>query len=272
MRSPSEWNNSEARIAGSQGPSVAIMQPLFVPWLGYFDLLSKVEVFVILDDVQLVRQSFQTRNRVLGSGTAPTWLSVPHVHASPVSDRTIAGTPIVEPSKAATRFDNILRQRYSSSPHLPEVTELVRSVVSSSRTIGECNIRLIRALLDGLKLRDNTVLSSDLSVAGRRSEKVLAILRELDWGTYIVGPTAVPYMAEDGVLSQFSDRVLIHRYEPARYIQAGHSDFTSHLSILDALLELGWQDTRSVVQQGRTTLTSFTHDLAALAGFSPVTW
>ncbi|MEZ4575303.1 MAG: WbqC family protein [Vampirovibrionales bacterium] len=52
------------------------MQPTVWPWLGYFDLMDQVDVFVLYDDVQLSRQSWMTRNRIL-TAQGPVWLPVP---------------------------------------------------------------------------------------------------------------------------------------------------------------------------------------------------
>ena len=54
------------------------MQPTYMPWAGYFNLMARVDMFVYLDDAQYERSSWQNRNRVLVRGT-PTWLSVPVV-------------------------------------------------------------------------------------------------------------------------------------------------------------------------------------------------
>ena len=59
-----------------QDTSCAIMQPTFLPWLGYFNLISKVDTFVFLDDVQLDKRSWQTRNRLF-TGQTVNWVSCP---------------------------------------------------------------------------------------------------------------------------------------------------------------------------------------------------
>ena len=42
----------------------AIMQPTYLPWLGYFAMIDDVELFIFLDDVQLEKRSWQVRNRI----------------------------------------------------------------------------------------------------------------------------------------------------------------------------------------------------------------
>lgn len=111
---------------GVPGPSVAIMQPTFAPWLGYFDLLDRVDVFVLLDDVQLSRQSFQTRNRIQGSSPVPRWVPVPHDHGSPMAERLIGSTALRDPAASVDRIVNVLTNFYRGSPWLAPVTAVVR--------------------------------------------------------------------------------------------------------------------------------------------------
>ena len=57
--------------------TVGIMQPTFLPWLGYFALMEQVDYFVLLDDVQLSKQSWQVRNRIKMNNDNKLWLSLP---------------------------------------------------------------------------------------------------------------------------------------------------------------------------------------------------
>ena len=61
---------------------VAIMQPYFAPYIGYFQLIAAVDVFVVLDDVNYIKGGWINRNKVLCHGK-PTWLTVPLQGASP---------------------------------------------------------------------------------------------------------------------------------------------------------------------------------------------
>ena len=57
---------------------VAAHQPSYLPWLGYFDKMAKVDRFVVMDDLPYEPQNFQNRNRIKVNGGA-NWLSVPVV-------------------------------------------------------------------------------------------------------------------------------------------------------------------------------------------------
>ena len=62
------------------------MQPTYLPWAGYFNLMTEVDLFIYLDDAQFERSSWQNRNRVLVEGRS-AWLTVPVV-------RGFLGAPI----------------------------------------------------------------------------------------------------------------------------------------------------------------------------------
>ena len=59
----------------------AIMQPTYLPWPGYFNLISKADVFVFLDDAQFQKNSWHNRNRILVENK-PHWITVPVKHKS----------------------------------------------------------------------------------------------------------------------------------------------------------------------------------------------
>ena len=64
---------------------VAIMQPTFLPWLGYFALIGSVDHFVFLDDVQFSKQSWQSRNRIKGpNGPVMLSLGISRAKSKPV--------------------------------------------------------------------------------------------------------------------------------------------------------------------------------------------
>jgi len=67
---------------------IAIAQPTYLPWLGYFDLLDKVDRFVLLDSVQFEKQSWQQRNRIK-TPTGLQWLTVPVVFRGRLSQRIV---------------------------------------------------------------------------------------------------------------------------------------------------------------------------------------
>ena len=81
---------------------IAIAQPTYLPWLGYFDLIDQVDKFVLLDTVQFEKQSWQQRNR-LKTPDGLQWLTVP-VKIKGRSTQTIREVEIAEPDFSGQKF------------------------------------------------------------------------------------------------------------------------------------------------------------------------
>ena len=59
--------------------SIGIMQPFFLPWIGYFEMIDASDIFILLDDVQFAKRSWHQRNKIKGANDI-IWLTVP-VHS-----------------------------------------------------------------------------------------------------------------------------------------------------------------------------------------------
>ena len=66
--------------------SIAIMQPYFIPYAGYFRLFAACDLFVIYDDVQFPKEGWVHRNRLLNKNNEPTWLTLP-IQRKPLATR-----------------------------------------------------------------------------------------------------------------------------------------------------------------------------------------
>ena len=104
---------------------VAIMQPSFIPWLGYFALIKSVDKFVFLDDVQFDKRSWQQRNYIFNNNS-PFLLTVPVFSKGKMSQK-INETVIDESSKYKNKHLKSIVQAYSKAPFKKQVEELLRS-------------------------------------------------------------------------------------------------------------------------------------------------
>ena len=75
----------------------AIMQPTFLPWMGYFSMMSKVDLFVYFDDVQLAKRSWQVRNRIKGQN-GELFLNIP-IKKSAARDELLLCDAIMDESQ-----------------------------------------------------------------------------------------------------------------------------------------------------------------------------
>jgi hypothetical protein len=215
---------------------VAIHQPNYAPWCGFFAKLAAADVFVLLDDAQLPRgPSYVVRTQVLGD-RGPQWLSVPVRHRGTATPGPISAARIAEPGWAQQHL-RTLRARYARAPFFAEVYALLAPLYETAEPeLARFNERLLRALAAYLGLSPPMLRASALGVPGSGDERLIALVRAVGGDTYLSGPSGPKYQAAD----KFRAAGLgleIRTYVPIPYPQ-GRS-FVAGLSVLDALFRCG---------------------------------
>jgi hypothetical protein len=90
--------------------------------------------------------------------------------------------------------------------------------------------------------------TSTLSIAGKRTERLVRILERVGCTEYVTTPGALDYLTEDGFGRMSGLPLLVHGFIPPAYAQPGASSFVSHLSIVDAIACLGWSGAAEYVR------------------------
>lgn len=215
------------------------MQPTFLPWAGYFHLMAEVNVFAILDSVQLVHRSWQTRNRILVGG-ASHWVTVPTAHSG--ERLAINETRVADHVPWRLKMGRVLRQNHARHPFAKSILELI-DIIESGRgeTVAELNIALIDCCAVRLQIDTPRPLTSKLPLeATQRTERLIEICTVLGCDTYVSPRGSAEYLAEDGFAELTSIKLEFSEFAPTPYSQYGATDFTPSLSIVDIVANLGW--------------------------------
>lgn len=218
---------------------VAIHQPNYAPWCGFFAKLRAADVLILLDDAQLPRgRSYVARTQLLGAA-GPQWLTIPVAHSGPDEPdglRLIKKARIAD-AGWAPRHLRTLRARYGRSPHFAEVFALLVPLYETAGPgLAEFNERLLRALAAYLGLERPILRASTLACPGRGDERLVALCRAVGGTTYLSGPSGPRYQAAEKFHAAGLE-LLIRRYVPIPYAQG--RPFVAGLSILDALFRCG---------------------------------
>ena len=215
------------------------MQPTYMPWAGYLRLIGSVDRFVYLDDAQYERGTWHQRNRVLVNGAAH-WLTVPVLRAS-LGD-TIRQVRVDDAAHWRRKHMALIANCYGRHPFAADALELADTLQLEQdlSALADLNIALIERCCDRLGLGVERLRASELAVPGARTARVIAICRSLGASTYRSPPGARDYLAEDGFERQGDIQLEFDDFAAPPYPQRGASGFVSHLSVLDALANLGW--------------------------------
>jgi len=224
------------------------MQPTYLPWPGYFNLMARARHFVFLDDVQFERSSWQCRNRIL-TAKGPLWLSVATQGAS--LQTKICDVEVNEKLDWRRKHAASIRQAYGRHPHRDCLDDLVGIIEDRSMTkLADINIAIIRRWAECLSLAPVFVRSSALGAEGKRSDRLVNICRALGARVYYSPKGARRYLEEDGLLAAAGIETVFQDYEVPPYAQLKSAEFVPQLSLLDAVANLGWAGAGALVLSG----------------------
>ncbi len=225
---------------------IAIMQPTYIPWAGYFNLISQADKFVFLDDVQFAASSWQQRNRIIFNGKIHM-LTVP-VLVKGRPDQLIREVQTDETQKWRQKHLSILRQAYSRHPHGKAAIGIVEGVLKHATcSLALINVALIEEFCRCLGIPLQPVCSSELNVGGKKSAHVAEICSHFRADTYLSAAGSREYIEEEGLLSAADLRVLYQNFAASPYPQLGAGEFISHMSIVDVVANIGFDGARAYV-------------------------
>jgi hypothetical protein len=223
------------------------MQPTYLPWAGYFNLMAQVDVFVYLDDVQFERQSWQTRNRILLQGREHL-LVVPTARLA--LDTRIDAARVADDPRWRSDHWKTLVAAYGKAAHGATLLELLRPFYEgpAPALLAQFNEGLVTAIAGAIGLRTPTLKSSSLACTGKRSEHVALICAALGCDEYLSPQGARQYLEQDGFADNSGVGLRFQNYEPPPYAQRGAPAFVPRLSVVDVLANLGVEATLQYVR------------------------
>ena len=218
---------------------LAIIQPSYIPWRGYFHQIQKADVFMFYDDVQYDKHGWRNRNRVK-SANGTTWLTIPVAARGNV----VESTPINEIRCASGQWRRkhwaTLQQSYGRAPYFERYAPLLEEFYSRREDrLAELTIELTRRLAGELAIeRTRFVRSSELAgIEGAATDRLISLMRAVGADHFISGPTARDYL-DEAKLAAAGLTLEYMRYEYPEYEQL-HPPYDAHVSILDLLFMQG---------------------------------
>jgi hypothetical protein len=229
---------------------LAVMQPYFFPYLGYFQLIAAVDKFIVWDDVQYIQRGWVNRNRILLNGE-PTYITLPlekaHLTAN-INERVLA-----DMTAASNKMLGQLHAAYRKAPHYQETRVLFEEVLAQpARNLGEFLFQGLQCVCAHLDIKTELVLSSTIhkasAVAGSGSARILAMCKEQQATMYInaIGGREL-YRPEDFAAQGMDLRFIA--MDNMEYPQGGAPAFVPYLSIIDVLMHNGKEATQAMLQQ-----------------------
>jgi hypothetical protein len=221
-------------VTTSRDVTVVVLQPGYLPWLGFFHQLHRADVFVYYDDVQYDKHGWRNRNRIK-TRNGPLWLTVP-VHGRGFSQ--IVDVEIDTNTAWARKHVASIRQAYARAPFLDRyIPALEELLLRPWKRLVDLDIACATLMAQWLRIATRTERSSRLGVQGERTRRLVEICRHFGATRYLSGDAARAYL-DVPLFEHHGIRVEWQRYAHPTYPQL-HGEFVPYLSALDLLLNCG---------------------------------
>ena len=214
---------------------VGIMQPYLFPYIGYFQLISVCDKFVIHDDVQYIKGGWINKNRILSNGE-PKSITLPLRKASsylPINQRNF----VPDFQKQKLKVIRQIETSYRKAPHFRDVTEVLdRCFSNEEENISKFIASSLRLCCDYLDIKTTFIFSSvmekDDDLKGQ--SRVINICKCLGADTYI-NAIGGQELYEKSTFADEGIELLFLRTGDVRYSQLA-SGFVANLSIIDVMM------------------------------------
>jgi hypothetical protein len=230
--------------------TLVVLQPGYLPWLGYFDLLSKADVFVHYDDVQFDKHGWRNRNRVKGPKGA-IWLTVPVLHHGR-GGQSILEVEIDDRRDWRRKHLSTIGQLYAHATFVDSILPRLREIIERPwPRLVDLDLALIDWLAEEIGISTPCYRASQLDIGGDRIERLVNLCEYFGASRYISGNAARDYLdvtrfAAAGI------EVVWHDYAHPTYAQQ-HGKFVPYLSVLDLVLNAGARSLSVLSQPAATS-------------------
>lgn len=215
---------------------IAVMQPYFFPYIGYFQMIKAVDTFVFYDDVNFIKQGWINRNRILVNGNS-FMFTVPLEKANSfclIKD-TLINEKFFESWKS--KFQMTLNQNYKKAPHFLEVTILINNIFKNDyNSVSELAIESVVTVSKYLGLKTNFYISSKRyeNTYLERENRLLDICKNENTTQYINALGGQELYSKESFKEKGIELNFIKTL-PIDYKQF-NAEFVSWLSIIDVLM------------------------------------
>lgn len=219
---------------------VTIMQPAYLPWLGYFQRIALADLFIVLDHVRIDKSSktgFAHRNKVR-TIDGWCWLTVPLKTKGQYARLYLNELEIDNDQPWARKHMATLWHNYARAPYFAEHAAVVAGIYERQwDRLADLAQAMLDYQLDAFGIHTPRRYSSEMNVGGAKDELILNLCRAVEAHVYISGPFGRDYLR----LERFAAagiQVEFHDYRHPTYPQA-FPGFEPYMAAIDLLFNCG---------------------------------
>ena len=219
---------------------VAIHQPNYIPYLGFFDKMKKADIFVIYDDAQFSKEDFQHRNKIrIFHGWK--WLTVPvEKKLIPINRIRIRNELTAKGIKWSEAHLKDIKDNYKNTPYYNIYKNDLEAIYKNSYDkLIDLNMEMINFLKSAFDIRTKLIFSSKLGIHSKSTQHLVQIVEALGGDVYLSGPIGRNYL-DISLFENIGINVKFQQFQHPYYKQQ-YEGFIYNMSAIDVLLNVGNQ-------------------------------
>lgn len=216
---------------------IAIHQPNYLPYIGFFDKMNDVDLFVIYDDAQFNKGDFQHRNKIrIFHGWK--WLTVPvKKNKVPIRDVEILNEMKIKDLIWSDSHLKSIKESYMGAPYYEKyISEFEEIYMSTHHKLIDLNMEIIYLIRSALNINTRLIFSSELEIKSKASEKLVNIMEALDGDIYLSGRMGQNYL-DTSLFEKKGIKVEYQKFQHPTYKQK-FEGFEENMSAIDALFNM----------------------------------
>lgn len=217
---------------------ISIIQPNYIPWKGYFDLIAKADRFIVLDDVQYTTRDWRNRNKIK-TPSGLNWLTIPILNKG-FTEEKINEIECQNMNWHENHLEQFKRN-YKKSEYFQEIFLFLENLYSEIRSSSllDINLLFLKAISKYLGIQTVFTLSSELNLSSiEKSNRILEICKIFKAKKYITGESSKNYLND---FEFKKENIEIHYEDYLNYpvYKQNWGDFVHQVSIVDLLFNCG---------------------------------
>ena len=225
---------------------VAIMQPTYLPWAGYFGLMHSVDLFILLDTVQFARRSWQQRNQIKSLSGA-RWLTA-SVQKRGRREQLISQVELDNSGGFVDVHRKTIIHCYSKAKYFDKYSpDLFAQICQPKTMLCDLNKSTIEYLASQLNISTPIRNASDIGGVGHKADLLADICKIVGATQYISGPGSKGYLEGSSAFQQCGIPVRYFQFDHPIYEQL-HGEFLPYMSVMDMLFNCGSMSSDLITQ------------------------
>ncbi len=223
--------------------TLVALQPSFLPWRGFFDLIKKSDIFIFYDHVQYDKNGWRNRNRIIIQNKIK-WLTVPVVHKN--KDKILKDVKIFNPNTSLKKILRTIEINYANHKNFEKFFPLLKKIIlKKNANLNELNIELILLICEYLNININYYRSSSFNNSKDKNLNLIKICRKFNCNRYLTGKLALNYI-DTPLFARNNISIQWHDYKEKEYNQKNNNTkfFFEKISIIDYIFNKGKNESK----------------------------